>query len=309
MTRIAAISVAISTMDRPLALSRCLAALWSADVLPAETVIVDQSRDERTQSVVQACRSKGMNILYVRQEPRGLGASQNAAFAHARYPLVAVIDDDCVADPAWLATIEQVLATCPALDGVTGRVLPLEPEGDRVYPISVRQRTQPIEFYGKVTPWRVGSGNNFALKRDWYLRIGGCDERLGPGSPGQGGVDIDLFYRLLRAGARIRFEPASLVYHERQTRAGRLARRPMYGRGLGACCTIWLRQGDPHALRVLTQWLRLRARLMAAALRRRQWLSIYEEWLMLQGTARGLVYGLLVNEPAQTPSEDRKLVV
>jgi GT2 family glycosyltransferase len=151
-----------------------------------------------------------------------------------------------------------------------------------------------MDFSGKTLPWPVGGGNNFAVRVEWFSRIGGCDERLGPGSPGEGGVDMDLFYRLLRAGALIRYEPDALVYHERQTKAGRMARRPMYGHGMGACCALRLREGDFYALRVLGRWLLFRARLMTAALLRRQWLTANEEWLILRGSVRGLAYGFRV---------------
>jgi GT2 family glycosyltransferase len=123
------------------------------------------------------------------------------------------------------------------------------------------------------------------------LRVGGFDERLGAGSPGGSGEDMDLLYRLLRAGARIRYEPQAVIYHERQPRDRRLASRSAYGRGIGACCGLWLRGRDLHALGVLAGWLRMRGGMAAGAVRRRQWSGVREELLVLGGTARGLVYG------------------
>ena len=108
---------------------------------------------------------------------------------------------------------------------------------------------------------------------------------------------MDLFYRLLRAGARIRYEPESIVYHERQNKAGRIARRWMYGHGMAACCAIWLRQHDYYAWRMLGRWLGLRIRLLATAVWRRQWMSVYEESLVLKGSMKGLIYGWGVREP------------
>jgi GT2 family glycosyltransferase len=148
------------------------------------------------------------------------------------------------------------------------------------------------EFQGKAMPWYVGSGNNFAVRREWLECIGGNDERLGPGSPGQGGVDMDLFYRLLRAGARIRYDPELLVYHARTSKEGRISRRIPYGYGMGACCTLWLRQKDPYALRVLVSWFFLRTSRLFEGLLGRQWMRVYEEGLVLLGTLKGLVYGM-----------------
>jgi GT2 family glycosyltransferase len=300
MTVVTKIAVAISTLDRPDSLSRCLDALWSGDVLPAEVIIVDQSRSDTTRFMIDARQSSNVPIIYMRQEPRGLAVSQNAAIARASYPTVAVTDDDCVPEKEWLATIEKTFASADGLAAVTGRVLPLDPEGDKLYPVSSRTDTLPAEFSCKIPPWVVGSGNNFAVKRDWFIRIGGCDERLGPGSPGKGGVDMDLFYRLLRAGARIRYEPESLVYHERQDKAGRIARRSMYGHGMGACCTIWLRQRDRYSLYVLGSWVFFRTRRLVNAALCLRWMSVHEELLVLGGTAGGLVHGLFVKDSAST---------
>jgi GT2 family glycosyltransferase len=297
--RVAQLSVAISTRDRPDALERCLEALAAGDVMPTEVIVVDQSSNDATRLIIEKCRRSTMSITYIRQEPLGLAVSQNTALAHATCPIIAVIDDDCVADREWLATIEQAFASPDGLGAVTGRVLPLDSQGERVYPVASRTSTVRRDFSGKTLPWAVGGGNNFAVRREWFNRVGGCDERLGPGSPGEGGMDMDLFYRLLRAGARIRYEPEALVYHERQSKAGRIARRPMYGHGMGACCALRLREGDVYALRLLGHWLFFRTRLLAGALLRRQWMTLYEEWLMLRGSVRGLIHGFLVHRPAR----------
>ena len=288
------VAVAISTLDREDVLARCLDSLGAGSVRPAEIVVVDQARGEGAEHLVAERRLEGMPIRYLRQrDRRGLGASQNLAVGSATTPIVAVIDDDCVADAGWLEALVRPLRDGTA-DATAGRVLPLAPVGDRVHPVSSRTATEPRTFVGKDVPWLVGSGNNFAVRREAFLAIGGCDERLGPGSPARGGVDMDLFYRLLRAGARIRYVPEALVLHERQTLAERMARRPMYGRGMGAAIALWMRQRDPYAVATLARWVALRGRLLLAAARRGNALGVREELVMLGSTVRGLAHGLTV---------------
>lgn len=292
--RIADITVAISTLHRSDALSVCLQTLLAGNVLPAEIVVVDQSRDDKTRRIVERFNSSPVSLKYIHHDGRGLGAAQNIAIRHSTHAVVAVTDDDCEPAPNWIAMIEQSFAPPNSIDALTGRVLPSGPETAGSYAVSSRTSSERVEFHKKALPWYVGSGNNFAVKREWLERIGGNDERLGPGSAGQGGVDMDLFYRLLRAGACIRYEPDLLVYHARTSREGRISRRIPYGYGMGACCVLWLRQKDFYALRVLASWFYLRIIRFLEGIFRRQWMRVYEEWLVLIGTLRGLVYGLRV---------------
>lgn len=286
------VSVVVSTMERPDALRRCLRSIGEGRVRPLEIVVVDQSRDERTMAVVGEAVEGGLPVRAERQPPRGLGASQNLAVRLARGGVVAVTDDDCVVDGRWLEVVERSFATAPALGVLGGRVLALPAEGDRTWPVSTRTSTRRLELPGRGAPWDVGSGNNFAVRRELFLAIGGCDERLGPGSPGLGGVDMDLFYRLLRAGAHARYEPDAVVYHERQTVEQRLGRRPLYGHGMGAAVALRMRDGDRGAAALLASWLGLRVSMMGGALLRGDWAAAREEVTMLASTARGMRHGM-----------------
>lgn len=282
------LTVAVATLDRPQGLARCLEGLAQGTALPAEVIVVDQGGGAAP--VVEAFRGR-LPVRRLPQERRGLAASRNLALAEARQPVLAVTDDDCVPDGRWVAALEQAFRSLPP-DAVTGPVLPLGPEQPGLYAVSTRTSSCPADFAGRALPWLVGTGGNFAAPRDRLLRVGGFDERLGAGSPGGSGEDMDILYRLLKAGARIRYEPQAVVYHERQPRERRLASRSAYGRGIGACCGLWLRERDLHALAILGGWLRMRGGMAAGAVRRRQWGGLREELLVLGGTARGLVYGL-----------------
>ena len=286
------VSVAISTLDRPDALARCLRSLADGTALPAEVVVVDQSPGETARQVVDAAQGLP-RVVHVPQRRTGLSLGQNEAVARTTSAVVAVLDDDCVADPGWVEAVSRVLGEERPVDVVGGRVLPLE-DGGTGLAVSSRTGTERLSFDRRDRPWDVGSGNNFAFRRAWFERVGGCDPRLGPGSPGRGACDIDLFYRLMRAGARAAYEPELLVLHERATRGQRLARRVPYGFGMGSACAIWLRERDGRALRVLANWLGLRIGRIVSSLRERNWLGVWEEALVLGGTARGLLHGLRV---------------
>ena len=280
------VAVAISTRDRPEALERCLRSLAEGGIRPAEVVVADQSSTPATEAVARAAGAR-----WLRARPGGLAAGQNDAVAATTAPVVAVLDDDCVADIGWLEAVATAFAD-ERLGFLSGPVLPLGPAAPGAHAVSTRTSLEQRELDGGTLPWDAGSGNNFAFRRSWFERIGGCDERLGPGAPGKGGLDMDLFRRLLRAGARGRYDPDAVVFHERTTTAGRLARRLPYGYGMGACCVLWMRQGDPQGFRVLARWTAMRTSRLARSLVRGRWLAVREEALVLAGTAGGIVFGL-----------------
>lgn len=286
------ITVAIATLNRPKSLARCLDGVLKGLVLPAEIIIVDQSRDNATQSLIaEAFRGVG-RIIYMRQEQRGLSASRNAAIKCARQPIIAFTDDDCVPDSVWVSSIEKAFAASLAPDAVAGRVLPLGPAEPGTFVVSPREGRTRADWRGKRIPWLVGTGGNFAARRDKFSLSGMYDERLGAGAPGKAAEDSEMIYRLLRAGACIRYEPDAIVYHERQSKAQRLASRWTYGHGIGALCGIWLRRGDPFAFWMLAYWLLGLFREMPGILVRRQWMEANQRIQNLRGTASGLAYGL-----------------
>jgi len=293
------IAVAISTRDRPDALRRCLESLGAGRLRPDEVIVADQSEGSETSRVAAEAKASGLPLRYLRARPGGLGAAQNDAVGATSSEIVAVLDDDCVADGNWLEKIAHAFEGDPELALIAGRVLPLGPPAPGTYPVSSRLSAEPREFAGKSLPWCVGSGNNFAVRRAWFERIGGCDERLGPGAPLLGGLDMDLFYRLLRSGGVARYDPDVLVLHERATRAGRLSRRPAYGFGMAAAIAIWLHGGDRFAWTVLGAWLRMRSSLLLRSLAKGRWQTVHEEALVLRGTLQGLVRGFVTTRREQ----------
>ena len=281
------VAVAISTRDRPDALARCLRSLTDGRLAPTEVVVADQSDGPGTRQLLV----EWDDVQYVRARPGGLAAAQNDAVRATSAPVVAVLDDDCVADERWLETISRAFDD-EELAFVSGPVLPLGPETPGMHAVATRTSLERLELDARTLPWDAGSGNNFALRKSWFERIGGGDERLGPGAPGKGGLDMDLFRRLLRAGAPGRYDPEAIVFHERATTAGRLARRFPYGYGMAACCVLWVRQGDGFGWHVLGRWVAMRSNRLARSLARGRWLAVREEALVLAGTLGGLVFGL-----------------
>jgi glycosyltransferase involved in cell wall biosynthesis len=297
------VSAVVATVDRPAGLARCLDALLSGSALPGEIIVVDQGSNDLTTTTIENRRHAAVPLRHIRQNCRGLSASRNLGVSHAKCRVVAVTDDDCVPDAEWIAVIDRALGGDSPPDALTGRILPFGPPADGTYVVSARTSTERTEYSGKVVPWHVGSGANFATTRQCFIGIGGCNERLGAGSPGMAAEDIDLIYRMLGAGLRIRYEPDAIVFHERQSKDQRVSSRFGYAFGVGAFCALWLRRGDLYSGRVLWNWLALQTGALSRAAARRQRFELYQRWLSLRGTLMGVIYGARLGKSRSLASQ------
>jgi GT2 family glycosyltransferase len=205
--------------------------------------------------------------------------------------MIAFTDDDCVPDPDWLAAMERTFASSPRFDGVAGRILPLGDDSPDLFPISARMSLKEATFRGRKFPWSVGSGGNFAIKREHLQRIAGYDERLGTGSPGKSAEDIDIFYRLLLAGTVLHYQPKAVIYHEQQDAERLVCSFWNYSHGFGAFTAKHLRKGDLYAGYLWSVWFFWLVWRTVKAVILRQKIYAREGVLSLKGCSHGMAYG------------------
>lgn len=239
------LSVAICTRDRAVRLARLLASLTSmctaAEFPTIETIVVDNaSIDDRTRQAV----ARFTNVRYVFEPNAGLNYARNAALRTAAGDILAYLDDDVVVDRHWLGGLAKAWRSSPNAGGFTGLVLPLRLDTEaQVYFERrggfgrgfSRREFRKSSFNNPLFPTGagiLGAGCNMAFDRKLLIELGGFDEELDTGAPLPGGGDLDIFYRVLRAGRTMVYEPCYAVYHEhRETIAG--LRRQYWSWGLG----------------------------------------------------------------------------
>lgn len=103
------ISVIVPTIGRA-SLAKCLTSLFNQSILPGEIVVVDNSIDHTTRSIVNqllANNNKKINIKYIWEKKKGVAYARNAGIKAASYDLAAFIDDDCMADKNWIRNIKD----------------------------------------------------------------------------------------------------------------------------------------------------------------------------------------------------------
>lgn len=299
------LSIAICTKDRAERLARLLASLQAVRgrgrFRSTEILVVDNaSAGPATRHAV--ARFEGVRYVF---EPRaGLDFARNAALQHATGELLAFLDDDVVVDRDWLDGLFAAWQGCPDAGGFTGLVLPYR--FDTPAQIRFERRGgfgrgfEARRFHGASADnpmhpagaGAVGAGCNMAFDRSLLRSIGGFDEALDTGAPLPGGGDLDIFYRVLRAGRIISYEPRYAVYHEHRETVPQL-KRQYWTWGLGFMAFLTKSRRADAALKskldgIVRWWLIDRLGTLAGAACRLR----FSEFALLFAELRGGIVGM-----------------
>jgi predicted nucleotidyltransferase len=119
------VSVMLVTRNRAALLNRALASLVRQERLPDQVVVVDNASSDDTPSVARSYAG-ALNVTLVREEKVGIPHARNAGLAACDADIIASLDDDCEADPCWLAELERPFLKDPHIGAVGGSVVPLD---------------------------------------------------------------------------------------------------------------------------------------------------------------------------------------
>jgi glycosyltransferase involved in cell wall biosynthesis len=217
------VTVAVCTRDRPEDLAACLDSLERSDYDSFEILVVDNApSSEATRLLVE--RRAG-RVRYVREPRPGLDWARNRAINEAHGDIIAFTDDDVTVDPGWIRALVAAFGSDETVAAVTGLVLPAELEteaqvlferyrsfGRGFTPRRVAPGGGPLAHrYGAAGDY--GTGANMAFRRSLFGHIGAFDPALDVGTPTRGGGDLDMFFRVLKEGHVLVYEPCAMVRH------------------------------------------------------------------------------------------------
>ncbi len=210
------LSVVIPHLNEPENLRRCLLSLdvQRADGIPFEVIVVDNGSSKMPE---EACAGFA-DVRLVREVVPGPGPARNLGASLARADLLAFIDADCVAQPAWVRSIVVAMRERPELDLLGGDIAILMADPDR---------PTAIEAYESVYSYRARR----YVEKDGYAATGNMAVRasvfrsVGP----FGGIstmeDTEWGQRATRLGHAIAFLPEAKVLTPSCKSFAELARR------------------------------------------------------------------------------------
>jgi glycosyltransferase involved in cell wall biosynthesis len=193
-----------------------------------EVIVVDDGSEDGTREMAEAMASKvPFALTYLWHRNRGPGASENRGIRAARGRIIVLMADDIHPAPRMLASHARFHAERPEANvAALGRVLQSPDLPQTVF----QSNWDPFKYYeldGSVElPYWKFWACNISVKRQFMLDHGMFQELKGAAHE-----DVELGYRLSRAGLRIFYNPEALAHHYHLETLAAAARRA-YERGL-----------------------------------------------------------------------------
>jgi GT2 family glycosyltransferase len=211
-------AVIVCTRNRPDRLARTLDALHDQEPGGFPVVVVDQSDAPDEALEARAATHPGLRVI--RDGGRGLSRARNVATRTTAESWLVFVDDDCLVQPGWAAALRREFLEHPEAEMVTGHVGPRGGVAGEDMHNSVFEVQKQGWKRGRWTrPGALSFGVCFAVQRRVVERLGGWDERLGPGAPDfPAADDMDFNYRLLREGGGAWLTPAARAEHDQWRR-------------------------------------------------------------------------------------------
>ena len=228
----------------PLALASVFRARRPAGIEVGLLVVDNNSTDETRAVVERMGPDAGMPVRYLFEQAQGRSHALNAGIRASDAELIGMIDDDEEVADDWLEVIARCFVERTDLDFIGG---PYRGNWHQPPPAWM-----PPDFPSVVGVLDGGSevqrftpdldsilpGGNAVVRRRLLLQLGGYHTGLGrAGSQLFGAEDVDMYKRLLEAGAVGEYRPDLVIYHhipaERLTRDYFRRWSTAHGRSLG----------------------------------------------------------------------------
>lgn len=215
------VSVILPTHDRGPAILETIESLINLDFPPEdhEIVIVDNLSSLENQRHLQSIQvSFPDRIKYVREENTGLNNARNCGINKSKGEIVAFLDDDAVVPTYWLKNLIKPFAADPLVFALGGKVIAkfTSPPPDWIDE-RFGKYISNFDHGDEVMTLKYNEyprGANMAFRRQSFDQFGlflDCFDRKGDSLMSYG--DIEICYRIDKAGYAVVYVPDAEVYH------------------------------------------------------------------------------------------------
>ncbi|MCR5250360.1 MAG: glycosyltransferase [Lachnospiraceae bacterium] len=204
------ISVLLCTLNRSEVIASCLDSLIAQTYRNFEIIVVDQSRDDRTEN---RCREySDERIRYYRVGFTGLSRARNYGLRFAQGEWICLGDDDAVYDSLFFEKAAEHLRNCGREDKriLCGNLRFLDKRDREVLGYGPYRDGQILNADAML---QIGASATLILPAGLLKEIGGFDTRFGVGARYGSGEESDAVLRMMKLGADACYLPEMKVYH------------------------------------------------------------------------------------------------
>ena len=216
------VSVVIPAHDASRFLDACLAHLEASTVAPLECIVVDDGSTDDTAAIAHR---HGVTVLST-DGRRGPAHARNLGAGYARGDVLFFLDADVCVHPGTLHAVVASFEEDPALDALMG-AYDDAPESAEFLSQYKNLMHAFVHQRGRRAASTFWSGCG-AIRRDVFLDHCGFDESYDRPAI----EDIELGYRLVRAGRKIVLDPELTVKHLKKWTFWGLVKSDIFDRGI-----------------------------------------------------------------------------
>lgn len=222
------VSVIVPGFNEAVVIGKCVESILASRYRKFEVILVDDGSTDETAAIMAGLAAKHGKVRSVTQDNAGKGAALNRGIASSRGDILMFVDADGIFAPDTLLHMLRAFDH-PEVGAVCGddRPVNLDRVQTRMLAVLSHVGTGLVRrALSLLHCLPIVSGNMGAFRRELVQSVGGFHED-------SLGEDLELTWRVYKAGYRVCFQPKALVYAESpSTVRGLWRQRVRWSRGL-----------------------------------------------------------------------------